>query len=77
MHVSLTYCPSSKQTRKPCRSTQTPRGSAKNPNRSFLTGDSDGDSDDDHKFLFPPRPPGSRYSSNTSLKRKRSMKAFT
>lgn len=59
------------QTRKPCRGTQTPRGSARNPNRSFLTGESDGDSDDDHRFLFPPRPrPGSR-NSNLSLKRKR------
>lgn len=72
MHVSLLYCPSSfKQTRKPCRSTQTPRSSARNPNRSILTGDSDNDSDGDDKFLFPPRPPGSRNSSNTSLKRKR------
>lgn len=72
MHVSLIYCPSSsKQTRKPCRSTQTPRASARNPNRSFLTGDSFSDSDDDQKFLFPPRPPGSRNSSNQSLKRKR------
>ena len=65
------YPSSLQQTRKPCRGTQTPRGSAKKPNRSFLTGDSDNDSDDDHRFDFPPRPrPGSR-NSNTSLKRKR------
>lgn len=69
MHVLLIHCPSSfKQTRKPCRSTQTPRGGARNPNRSFLTGDDDSDDD---RFLFPPRPrPGSRNSSNQSLKRK-------
>lgn len=66
------YPSSLKQTRKPCRSTQTPRAGARNPNRSFLTGESDNDSDDDHRFLFPPRPrPGSRNSSNPSLKRKR------
>ena len=48
------YPSSLQQTRKPCRGTQTPRGSAKKPNRSFLTGDSDNDSDDDHRFDFPP-----------------------
>jgi len=66
------YPSSQKQTRKPCRGTQTPRRGTGNPNRSFLTGDSDNDSDDDHRYLFPPKHrPGSRNSSNQSLKRKR------
>lgn len=59
------------QTRKPCRSTQTPRKSARDPNRSLLLGESDDDNSDDDKFLFPPRGrPGSQGSSR-SLKRKR------
>lgn len=59
------------QTRKPCRSTQTPRKSARDPNRSLLLGESDDDNSDDDKFLFPPRGRPGSQGSNRSLKRKR------
>ena len=59
------------QTRKPCRSTQTPRKGARDPNRSLLLGDSDDGNSDDDKFLFPPRGRPGSQGSNRSLKRKR------